>query len=341
MKKLLKIICIVIIAAISSMAFYGCNDNKTKGIDEPPEIWEAGIKPKDFDEPMPKLWEDEMYIVEITGCIEYIHNDMDIPVNGKKEITVSKQTDFSQIWRWTMMDELENIYVEEGHPYFVSVDGVLYSKSMQTLVKWPPQKPVTKPNDNIKYFAAECYADCKMPEDFEIPDETISIGRQAFYDSTLSKIHIKENVKTVGLLAFFSESLKTIEVSSPIVYKNFFTNRYVETIIFHEGVSQIRPVARNISILRNLKSVTFPDSLECIGDVQFPINLSVEEYEIKDSVKYLGKEAFTDHRGDISLERRKYKTNLKYSGEVATEYFDKYIEVWDKNWQDDLEFLAR
>jgi len=306
-------------------------------------------KPTGFDDPMPEMWENG-----------YSWSNSDLittDLAGVAEVTIGIDEGYDYVATWMNTENLENIFVEDGHPIFASENGVLYSKSFETLVRWPAKKPVTQPKETIKYFAQECYYQCgNMPENFEMPDGTISIGGGGFAGSSLTKLHIKQNVKTVERSAIRSETLKTIEISSPIVYQHFFNSEYVEMIIFNEGVQQIRPngyfkkrtdvgtpsnpeyewTIFDFSRLIRLSSVEFPSTLTAIGDVYFPVNFGVETYTLRENINYLSENAF--HNSNISNPSdgnnyRKFRTSFENLNDYTQKYINKKMLKWDENWQ--------
>ncbi|MBQ7379276.1 MAG: leucine-rich repeat protein [Clostridia bacterium] len=79
---------------------------------------------------------------------------------------------------------IENIWVDVNNPYFRSIDGVLFTKSLYTLIQYPLANPRTQ---------------------YTIPNETVIIGRDAFGRgdgfaklSYLSQITFGEKVDGVG-----------------------------------------------------------------------------------------------------------------------------------------------
>ncbi|MCL2797954.1 MAG: leucine-rich repeat domain-containing protein [Firmicutes bacterium] len=282
-------------------------------IDAVPKTY--GIKPPDLDDPMPEIWE---WGDDWAACF-----GMGIDVKYATEYTIGADVLKFPMY-WGEEQNLENIYVEESNPMFVSENGVVYTKSFETLIKWPAKKPVTQPKDTIKYFAARCYLYCDMPEDFELPDGTISIGNQAFAGSrNLTQLHIKQNVKTVGIY-IYSGDTKEIEISAPIVYTTYFSSA-AKTVIFNEGVKQIRnsESARLFELLR----VQFPDTLEAIGGVPFPVNTTVESYTIPKNVKHIDSHAFDDYRAvEMPVVKRNYTTEFNFGSKYAEKRLEEVRE---------------
>ncbi|MCL2797526.1 MAG: leucine-rich repeat protein [Firmicutes bacterium] len=319
----------------------GNSDGYEQGVDDTYKALGYGVRPADLDDPMPQIWEhewDRPIQGEADPLKEFLVENSDllsIDFDHASEYTLGADVLVVRPDHWENYENLENIYVEEGNPVFVSEDGVLYSKSYQTLYKWPPKKPVTQPKDCVKYFANNCYRECTMmPGDFELPDGTISIGGYAFWDSNLTELHVKQNVRTMGVyhLSIFPATIKKVTLSTPIVYANFDA-LYMETIIFSEGVRQIRkPTLAYSWRPRNLREVVFPQTLEAIGDIMFPFDTTVERYTIPKSVKYLDKDAFFDYGARIEGHSPPYDRDYTTVFECKTPYAQQHIESMQKEW---------
>jgi len=310
-----------------------------------PEPEEYGIRPADLDDPMPEIWEDEIEGEEFDFAR--------IDLKTSMEITIGK--DVTRIDPFILRNciNLRNIFVEEGNPAFASDNGVLYSKSYQTLYKWPVKKKVGAVRKTVKYFAPCCFYGCNMLKNFELPDDTVSIGTYAFLRTGLTKFHIKKNVKMVGYAAF-SHTLTKIEISAPIVYFNFFYGT-AETIVFNEGVRQIRAMNdeefdRAFASIPQVTSIKLPRTLEAIGDVSFPVNCSAKRYTIPKNITFLDTYAFDDcfvnwdkvlkeyeDKGIIAeplpLPNRKCKTKFDCKSDYAKSYIDAKLPAWELNSQ--------
>lgn len=309
-------VCMCIIVTIMSLfVFVACKEEGKKDqspVETMPQVWEEGF---DYGE---KQSEDN-------SQGEPVH----MSLYGERKVTIDTDDPYWAMWG---SQDLENIYVVDNHPTLKSVDGVLYSKSGETLVRWPAKKLVTKPDDNVKYFAPECYAYCaQFASDFELPDGAISIGNSAFFGSTLTEIHIKKGILTVQDGAISTPSLKKITVSSPKAYRTFFESEYVETIIFNEGVKEILSKTGKVTVLRYLKEVVFPSTLEYIGNVAFPVHVNVSKYTLNDNLNKIDEYAFDTYaQRDSSLYQRNTRTVFVNLNSTAVAYLSRKVPVWDK-----------
>lgn len=121
--------------------------------------------------------------------IEYEGRIMKVVAIGREEISAMSSNIRSlyipasvrMIWDYALLSKtLERIEVSPENPYYTSVDGVLYTKNMYTLIAFPA--------------AAET-------ERFVVPDDTYCIAHGAFNScKNLSSIKFGKNVRTVGVV---------------------------------------------------------------------------------------------------------------------------------------------
>ena len=95
-------------------------------------------------------------------------------------------------------DGLESIEVDAKNEYYRSVDGVLFSKDNNSLVKYPKGK---------------------ISESYAVPGDVVKIERQAFDGcSGLTSITLSDGVEDIGEKAFANcSNLKTIEIPASVV----------------------------------------------------------------------------------------------------------------------------
>ena len=96
------------------------------------------------------------------------------------EITLPKTV--KGLWYNSMRYMFENIFVAEENPYYTSVDGVLFTKSLYTLIQYPSKSERTA---------------------YAIPEETVRVGRYAFELTTnLESLTLGKNTSIIGFVNF-------------------------------------------------------------------------------------------------------------------------------------------
>ena len=153
--------------------------------------------------------------------------------------------------------------VAEKNQYFATVDGVLYSKDLKTLIAYPTMK-----ND----------------ADFEIPEGVENIGDYAFYNvKSLKNITIPASVRSIGYAALSSNAFESIKVNEEnkiftVLDDVLYTDEY-SSIIAYAGAS-----ART--------SLDLPATVTEIKAHAFENSAKLEEIHISMGLESIGKSAF-------------------------------------------------
>ena len=174
--------------------------------------------------------------------------------------------------------------------------------------------------DGVKYIWFNAFSGCENLQSVIIPDSVIEIGESAFHGCTsLNNVTIPDSVVSIGWYAFLDcTNLKNIKVPDSVInvgggvitstawyedqpdglvyfgkvacdYKGYLPEN--SSIAFKEGTKGIGSDAFGTYGF-NLKSVTIPDSVVCIGSHAFYGCRSLESITIPDSVTIIDWAAF-------------------------------------------------
>lgn len=134
-----------------------------------------------------------------SGCI----NLEEVKISaGASFVENENRRDFYNFFR--DCKNLRAIFVEEGHPEYKSVDGVLYSKDGKTLLIVPPVTgAVYTIPEEVERISTYAFWNCEKLEQIHLPSGLREIGAYAFAGcGSLKEMEIPEGVTDVGFLAF-------------------------------------------------------------------------------------------------------------------------------------------
>ena len=244
---------------------------------------------------------------------------------------------------------LTSINVGQNNNSYKSVDGVLYSKNVETLIKCPEGKSggLCIPN-SVNSIGDYAFYRCNLSL-IEIPNNVTVIGDYAFYICMkLESIRIPINVTSIGNYAFDTcTSLRSLEINNDYVVSQLniiFPKSPIELITLGStikniaqdsfdglnGLTQIN-VDENNSNYRSIDGVLFnknltalirfpegkagsytvPRAVDSIGGNAFESCDKLNSVKIPSSVTFIGDNAFS---GCTSL------SSVAYSGNIEPEH---------------------
>ena len=161
------------------------------------------------------------------------------------------------------LEQLKEFLVDEGNPYFTSVEGILYNKKKTELLCCPadyyPLKLVI-PN-GVKYIHSDAFSGCNNLREVIIPDSVECIGFSAFQ---------------------YCENLRTVRLPSSIYLEDdtFMGCVELEELINSENMVGISPNALDLCF--SLKKLRLGEPAADFSDLSFGCR-NLEEIEVDPS----------------------------------------------------------
>lgn len=195
-----------------------------------------------------------------------------------------------------LCDRLRKIKIHRDNPYFCDVDGVMYSKDMKVLVRYPQDK---------------------IGEEYVVPDGVERIGTLAFYGcERLKSIILPDSVKEIDEGAFwYCRKLVSINLPDGITALNdnvFMACNSLESIDIPESVSIIGKCA--FDDCERIKVIKLPEKISSIGDFAFSCCHSLESINLPQGITKISKGLF--HRCN-SLSSLELPQNIESIGDFA------------------------
>ncbi len=180
------------------------------------------------------------------------------------EFIIGKNVKEIGTWALENNQHIAEYIVDENNEYFCSVDGVIYTKDMKTIIFFPPAKD----------------------GDYKVADGVETIRTKAFYKcSKIASITLPDTVKEIQEKAFFRcEAMATINLPNTLTFigKDAFTYCYGLTEInIPSSVTQIDEYAfYNCTNLLTV-NIDAKESDLTLGEKWFPTNNGLDIKELK------------------------------------------------------------
>ena len=215
---------------------------------------------------------------------------------------------------------ITKIEVDENNKNYKSIDGHLYSKDGEMLIKYAIGKEATSfvIPDSVKWIYDDAFLGCNFLINVTIPDSVKYIGDRAFLDcDSLTSVTIGNSVTSIGTWAFVRcTSLISITIPDSVefiggeAFKNCtsLTNVTIGNSVTRigdgafENCTSITNAIIGNSVTRigdnafsgctSLTSIAIPDSVEFINESAFYNCTSLTSAIIGNSVAWIGKYAF-------------------------------------------------
>ena len=155
--------------------------------------------------------------VNFPDSLEFIYSDAFFNCNQLVSVSLPASLDYlgGEVF---VGKELESISVDEANPKYRSIDGVLFSKDLYTLIAYPASR---------QYFGS-----------YEIPEGVTRIDSVAFCYSMLDEILLPQSVQYIGWSAFWGSDIDEISLPDSITYIGddaFSSCSYLDVIHVNEG----------------------------------------------------------------------------------------------------------
>ena len=161
--------------------------------------------------------------------------------------------------------DISNIKVYYDHLDCVEVDGSIYTKDMKTLVKYGGDQSITS---------------------FTVPESVQNIAECAFKDCTLQEIILPQELRVIGMGAFYNcDGLTSLDLSQGVTYLGdcaFYDCDGLESFVFDLEIDTFEHVSL-FDGCDSLKEVVFEKRLEWVNpDIFFECS-ALENLVVKDS----------------------------------------------------------
>ena len=197
------------------------------------------------------------------------------------------------LFRFNTLRSLEEITVSENNSCFCSLDGVLYTKDMKTLVLCPLCKSSITIPESVTCIGENALAGCFQITEIRFPAHLTAIKSHAFYGCGLREAIIPESVNNIETGAFYyCRDLTEISIPDSVtkIGSNAFDScRKLSSVSIPDSVSSIGSSA--FRLCESLTNVILPEQITEIADNTFFGCSALRCITIPESVQRIGSSA--------------------------------------------------
>ena len=205
MKK--RIISIISLALCVCFLFSGCDSVTTllsgenETIDYKIENGEATVVGVPNKSTVTKIViPDEYEGVPVTKIADFSATNLEYVT----EFYIGKNVKEIGSWALSNNQHIAQYTVDEANEYFCSVDGVIYTKDMKTVVYFPPAKEGEyKVADTVETIRTKAFYKCTKVTKIVLPDTVKEIQEKAFFRcEAVTEINLPDTLTFIGKDAF-------------------------------------------------------------------------------------------------------------------------------------------
>lgn len=186
----------------------------------------------------------ELTSVKFPSSITSIGDFAFLWCNALTEVTIPLAVSSFGTGVFASCNELTHFVIDDNHPVFSQIDGVLFSKDYETIIAFPKSKVTdyTIPSC-VKTIGNGAFAGLKELTSVTIPEGVTSIGEWAFAGcKALSAIIIPEGVTSIGNNAFYyCSSLTSVTIPSTVLSIGAYAFSYCRLLAMIRIMNAIPP----------------------------------------------------------------------------------------------------
>ena len=204
------------------------------------------LKLSDDGKHLLKVLDTDVTEIVIPQGVECIPNGFFRVCDSLKCITIPDSVELIGENILSDIASLQEINVSHENPVYTSVDGVLFSKDLKKLIRFPNGKDIQEYDipESVTSIEKGAFRCCVFLQRVYIPNSVTIIGDEAFSFSNLRYVDVPNSVKSIGVGTFsLCSSLQYVKIRN--------------------GVTDIGTDA--FRYCRNLRIIDIPDSVSHIG----------------------------------------------------------------------------
>ncbi len=246
------------------------------------------------------------------------------------------------LFKWNK-PQFEAFNISEDNPYYSSHNGVVYTKDMRELIRYPENKPEEEYSipDGVVSIAEEAFQNNRFLKVLNIPSSVEEISNGAFRDAVtrqinalypekpkntvyaLEEVHFGNcNIDSIAYMFSYVSTLKKVTFGKNAKIR-IMKYAFLQTSIEEIELPECEEIEGILSEVPSLKKVTFREGVEFIGWKAF-YGSSVKKLVLPESAVYIDVYAFAKNSElkSVDLSNVKWVDMLAFCDDTALERID-------------------
>lgn len=187
------------------------------------------------------------------------------------------------------------LYVENSHPVYGLIDGVLYDKQTRTLHTCIPAMCPRRflIPEGILAIGDRAFSGCEGLAEIRIPQGLETIGGYAFSRCEgLGAVELPQSVTSIGTAAFFSSGIARVNLPEGLAVLGDHAFALCQNLQSVSLPSSLRCIAGSTFLHSGLNNCTFAEGLVEIGEYAFAYCYNLGRVQLPESIESIGASAF-------------------------------------------------
>ena len=211
---------------------------------------------------------------------------------------------------------IKAINVDVNNPNYASINGNLYDKNIETLIRYCSNDSTVTFPETVKTIKSNAFRGQSNIKNLNLPEKLTAIGDFFLSGTSVTSLYIHENINSISISAFsnvditISEDNQTYksEQGTYVLSKDGTTLVTVSKNLEAYNIpSSVKKLGRYCFYSKNkLKTISLPSTITQIGELTFDGCTNLQKIDIPSSVTTIGSEAFArcDSLTQINIDKK-------------------------------------
>ncbi len=200
---------------------------------------------------------------------------------------------------------IKEINVDENNLKYTSINGNLYDKKVETLIRYCSNDSTVTLPETVKEIKSGAFAGQSNIKNINLPEKLTTICGFFLQGTNVSSLYIHENINSISISAFTTLNVDITIAENNQTYKSeqgmYILSKDGETLIAVSKNLETYNIPSSVKTLGNecfynktkLKNISIPSTVTAIGSSAFDFCLNLKQIDIPNSVTTIGGNAFS------------------------------------------------